>query len=313
MALPKQIQAQLDAAEALQAKLAEGQAQVVEAPTEQPAEPAPQAQEPEVQAAPTVVETPPQEPAQDAAYWESRFKTVQGKLNTELPQLYQQLRERDTMLQQMQSRLESLEKQPEPEPRTAVSDKDVEEFGGDLVEMVQRVARTENQQLFAAVMAEVRKELSQVKGKVQEVEAETFWDKVRKLVPDWETVDNDPRWAEFLNTAPEFSEDTYRAMAARAIQAGKADKIAKLVETWRGKAPTTPDPAVVQANNELQRQVAPPKNAGAASSVTPVQFYTGADYQYWNDPRRIGDTEIATLTHWQGEMEKALSENRIRW
>jgi hypothetical protein len=90
MSLPKQIQAELDAAARIESELAAPpQAQEQPAPaTEVNTPPVQPAAEPPAPAAPVASA----EPVQDAEYWRRRFETMQGKYNAEVPRLHQDLR-----------------------------------------------------------------------------------------------------------------------------------------------------------------------------------------------------------------------------
>lgn len=262
-------------------------------------------------------ETPKSEPESDE--WRHKYNTLKGKFDAEVPRLYQALKERDAQLQSLLSRLEQLEKQPEQTTEEPlVTKKDEEEFGADLVSMVRRAAKEEVRVAVAAVMKEFDSKFSAflqqvnaVQTKVQMSEAERFWNRVRSLVPDWDNVDTDPDWIDFLDTSPDYTTETYRELATKAIQASQAEKVAKLVEIWRGNK--NPAPSVTVPNPELQRQVAP----STVKSSTPVQpakkIYTREEYEALYDVRneqRYGAKRAAEM---RAEADLAVAEGRVRW
>lgn len=356
MAVPKAVQAQVEAAEQLQAQLYPGQAQPpveaesvtpapaqpqpAEEPSQPPAEPTtnvvelPRAAEPAAPAPAAPAPAQPEPPERDAAYWRQRFETVQGKLNTEMPSLYQQLRAKE-------QELEALRRQPAPAqpaqpaapasiPATGqlVTESDVEAFGGNLTDFVLRVARGVGEGLVSQALADLRKEfgtvqeqLGQVSSTVVKSELDRFWDSVIALIPDWKSVDADPAWIAFLDTAPEFSSHTYRQLAADAVQKRMPDKIASLVKAWRGAAVSQPAPAPQPSPApqqprpapELQRQVAPSTSRSSAPVQPAARIWTQADYAEAYDVRNVARYGQQKANEMIAEADRAVAEGRVRW
>jgi hypothetical protein len=326
MTVPRQVQEQMDLAGAMHAQLygqapEEGQpASVDEAPVAEPVA--------EVAAEPSAVEqvvAKEQHPEQDAEYWKQRFNTVRGKLDAELPLMTQQLRERDNALRDAQARLDALERAKSEQPpveQKAATDKDVEEFGADLVSMVERVSASSIKQELSRFASELDKrmqvmfgQMEEVRGHVVKSESEKFWDSVTALVPDWEAVDSNPMWHEFLDTTPSFTTETYRNLAAAAIASGKADRIAELVKLWRApvaEAPATTPVVPSRAKEELRRQVAPSTSKGAAPPAG-QKLWTAKEYEYVFSQQAMREVESKNLEGMQAEANAALVEGRVRW
>lgn len=326
MALPEAIQNQVAEAEAVQQQLY-GQASDGE-PVEQPAAPVdpvePAPVEPQV-AEPVAQEVKPDtvKAKEDTVdYWKSRFETVRGKLDTELPDMQRKLREQNSLIADMQARLEQAQKAPEPKQEDpTVTDKDVEDFGSDLVDMVKRASRAESGQIVNAAINELKKELGAmlqqlgaVQERVQMSEADKFWLKVKTLVPDWDTVDADENWISFLDTSPEYTTESYREMAAKAIMAGKAEAVAKLVDVWRGPAqvPET-KPTEVAPNPELQRQVVPPTVKSSAPPQPTGKVLSKAEYEALYDPRNVQRYGTKKAEEMILQADLAVAEGRVRW
>lgn len=320
MTVPSAIQKQVEDAERLQAELYG----VKEAPAE-PVEntPVPEVAAPEV--APEPVAEPKVEPVQEQKPqddFERQYKVLRGKYDAEVPRMQHQLREQARQMQELQARLEQAMKQPEKpsaEEKALVTDKDVEDFGSDLIDMVRRASRDEtsrelSKQLegFKKEIAAVLQQVSQVQQHVQLSESDKFWGRVKALIPDWETIDQDQNWIDFLDTAPGYTTETYRELAAKAISAGKADAVAQLVDLWRG--PKQPEPAAKQEPNpELQRQIQP----SSVKSSTPVnpaaKMYTLAEYEALLDVKNINKYGSKKADEMVEEANRALAEGRVRW
>ena len=330
MALPQAIAAQVEQAESIQQQLyAEGQA----APEAQPAPETPVAETPSnVVELPKQAEPVPQAPQpradareDDAGYWRDRFKTVQGKLDAEMPQLYHRLRELDQQNQQLIAKLTE-RTEHEQSRETPTTSKDAENFGDDMLEMIDRRATTIAQRLIEQATAAlskdvgaVREQVGRVSEDVVETKADRFWNSVITLVPDWKQIDTDPRWIEWLDTAPVFSEASYRDLAGQAIAKGNAQKVATLVEVWKKEtgltAPETPQPTrQQQVKAELTRQVTPnTAKAGTTPSPTTEKIWSKEEFEAAMDVRntaRLGQKEADRL---EAEANRAVAEGRVRW
>ena len=119
----------------------------------------------------------------------------------------------------------------------------------------------------------------------------------------------DPAWIEFLNTSPEFSEDSYRSIASRAVANGNATKVAALVKMWRGATAPAPKPA---PNPELVRQQAP---SPTRSSAPPPgeRVWSRAEYERAYDPRHLRTLSSDESARLQAEADRAVAENRVQW
>lgn len=333
MALPQAIQAQEEAAEQLRKQVYEGQAipPVENQPAPEPAvEPPVTSNVVELQpnATPAPVVVSPVEPAETLEYWKERFKTVQGKLDTEMPRLYQQLREQSQQISQLVAQQKAKEPPPAPaapaEPHKLVTQKDVDDYGQDMIDAIRRVAREEAEQRSVAERAVQETKITAVETRVDEVssqvaqsESAKFWGTVNQIIPDWTQVDANPAWISWLDTAPDFSEFTYRQLAGQAIQKGNAQKVAKLVETWKRETgqvtpavPATPTPTAVQ--QELSRQVAP-STVKSPSAPVIEKLMSRQEYEALYDvrnPRRFGEKRANEMI---AEADRALAEGRIQW
>jgi len=328
-ALPKAIQAQVEAADQIHQQVYGDGAQSAPVAPETPPSAEPAAPDLVAQPAPAPQPAPvAPTPVQDDP-WERRYAALQGKYNAEVPRLAQELKEAKTLLAQ------ALESRKAPEPAKAneplVSPKDADAFGSDLMEAVVRVATRVALEQAAAAEARIRKELESVRGEVGQVSErharsaeQLFWDRVVELVPDWEAVDNDSRWHTFLNSTPDYSTLTFRQMAEAAIGAGNADKVAKLVDTWKGTlqatpapapaAPTPPQPSAPGGQRpELERQVTPTTSRGSNPPAPAPKIWSRQDYESAYDPRNVQLYGAEQAARMQADADQAVAENRVRW
>lgn len=314
--LPKQIQAQLDAAEQIEKQLA---GEAPEQPVETP-EPPIEHPEPEPQPTPPVA-TPPVQPAEDS--YRARYETLQGKYSAEVPKLYEALRERDNQLAELQQRLATQSTKPAAEPKAEqlVTSQDEDRFGSDLVEFARRAVR-EGMAPIESRLQTLEQYARQIAGKAERVDAvaqevavsreKDFWTSLAAEVPDWEQINADQRWIQWLLDVDPVAGKQRQKALEEAQAAFDSKRVVALFNLFKAQfaVPRQPqrDPKA-----ELARQVAPAKSSTATVHPQATKTYSGDEYKYWTDHRRIHDTPKEQLGQMLQEMEIALHEGRVKF
>lgn len=313
MTLPKAIQAQIDAADALVEQM-NGAPAPVETPAE-PVEPSVAQQPPEVHV-PQV--TPAQQPQQHDE-WQSRFHTLRGKYDAEVPRLSQQVRELQTAMQTLLAENERLKQAPAQAPANLVTDADREAFGTDLIDAMDRVAK----QATSPVLQEVerlRQEKAQLEERLGSVNKEVavsaqdrYQTKLTQLVPNWETVNQDQGFLVWLGqTDPVFGVARQAALDAAY---GRLDAPATAAVFQAYLATTTPAAPVTAARQELQSQVAPSRSRVAAAPAADDganKIWTDRDIQQFYTDVRKGAYTQAEADRIEDQINRAVAEGRFR-
>ena len=320
MALPRQIQAALDAADATLAAtngtppIAAPQVAVAQA------DPPP----PElIERAPVLVEAPaePPKPQPQKDVWEERYKSLQGLFNQQVPTLQEKVKTLQTNLDEAINRLNRASEQQErqPEKPQAADPKDVENFGADLVDMVSRVAGQaigRAAQVLDSKVAQLDAQIAQlqatVKGTTQQVAMtaeQSFFDRVTKLVPEWEQVNTDPAFLAWLaETDPVYGINRQAALQ-KAQDSLNADHAAAVFKAFLGPQKTAP-----RAADPLDSQISPKSAATAQPTPVEVQVLTQAQItKFYDDVRRgmYRGNEVEA-TRLEQIINAALAEGRVR-
>ena len=294
MSLPEQLQKQVE-----QAKAILEQRNAPQLPTEPQgsADPEPVADPtPEPVAAQTPDPVAPETPQQQAVTpssddennttYAQRWRSLQGVYNATKRQL-DESSSRIQNLEQLVSQLSNAKVEASmPQAAAHVTDQDRSSYGDDMVEFARRVSREEIAPLAQAIKLLMGR-LDQLQGVVpvvQNVAAaqaktahELFYDALARRVPDWQTVNENNKFHEWLLSADPLSgqvrqtllEDAHRALDVdRVVNIFALGKQAIGVQAPVAAAPT-PAPAQRAAKaSQLEKQIAPGR---AATGTTPPQ------------------------------------------
>lgn len=321
MSLPKQVQAQLEEAERLEQALASQPiAPDIETP---PEEPEPEGVLPEVEPVPEP-EAPQPEPPQPADdTWQDRYKSIKGKYDAEVPRLQSEVNDLRNQLQTALARIDKVTKTPEPAPQPLVTDKDVEAFGSDLIDVIARKAREVAQAEFAPRIAQLEAENAQLSGELngiserQTISAkDTYFANLSREVPDWEALNVDQRFMDWLAEVDPLSGYPRQEYLNRALASLDVGRTAVLFKTFKELNATPPQPAKPQPSKQLQRQVAPgTSRASTVASTNPAERVWSLSEidQFYNEVRR-GDYKgnEAERVRIEAEIDHAVAEGRVR-
>lgn len=319
-ALPEAIQRQLDEAAAL-----EQQVYGQPAPEGNTEAPAPEPQ-PEVVPEVVVEQVAQPEPvAQDGDEdsYRRRFDVLRGKYDAEVPRLHAQLRDATGQLQQAFAEIQSLRSAVEQRQQTeqADSDSDAETFGEDLTAAIDRRAERKASELVGKQTQQLMQYIKQLESRLgdvnQQVEVnaqDSFLTQLGKLVPDYEAVNGDQGFLNWLGEADPVYGVPRQAALDAASDRMDAERVANVFLAYKqltSKQVQTQQRG--QTRQELERQVTPTTPSSSASAPPAGKIITRADYEYAYDPRTIRELGIEKAEALMAEADAAYAEGRVRW
>jgi hypothetical protein len=274
MSLPKQVQAELEAAERIEQELQNAANPQPEPVAEEP-EP-----EPVVEPEPVLEQEPEPQPEptkhSDDETWERRYKTLQGMFNAETARNKAEVADLKSQLKQVLSEIKESKAAPTEPQRSLVTDKDVEDFGGDLVDLIGRkaadVVNAEMSRLKAE-NAQLREEVGSVSEQQGEARRDVYFSNLERLVPDYKELNVDTDFLEWLAEVDTMSGQPRQNFLNNAFESYDVDRTAVLFNAFKELTAAPAKPKVVP--KELQRQVAP--GTSKASSVAT----TNANERVW--------------------------------
>lgn len=337
MGLPAQVQKEADAVAQLEKRLAlvpddaPGNEPPAEPTQDQPVEPEAVTTTGEPEAPPAAEKPTKSAPARpfekdDEATWKQRYYGLQGVFNAQVPQLQHRVRELEAQLQAPPKPAQAAVETPPAKAR--ITQQDVDAFGQDLIDMVDRKARDIADQLSAAYDARIR-HLEEALTKattsfdsVAKVQAQTiqsdFFAALDRDVPNWSQLQETEECQAWLGTkvpglritwddALKSAAESYDAVAAKEV-------FSQFIAAHPQFAVPTTKP-VKQVSREVQRQVAPERTNATPARTTPTKkVYTATEFQSESDRlirlAKQGKHEEAGRI--EAELNAAMAEGRIR-
>ena len=282
MALPKQVQKQLDEVEELEKQL-EAQGEEVEAKPEvkkKKTSKKAKAKDTEVEVTddepieePVAVEaTPANDSVEEVSEsFKQKYATLRGKYDAEVPRLHQQVKELTDQMNAIRYEAEAAKKAEAEKPKEKVSyvtDADREEYGDDLIDFQRRVAKEASQEYEdrfeqqARVIEQLQQQISNTGSQVGEV---GFTQKLNALVPGFDQLDNDERWVAWLNEYDPMTRGPRRDQAQAAFNAGDAEAVAHYVGLFRESVEPVAN-GKSDRDTELEKQVTPSRSASTVTN-----------------------------------------------
>lgn len=342
-ALPKAVQKQIDAANALAEQMQQDRLKLVEPPKDTPpVEPAPAAGTAE----------PVAEPKEEAPVeaWEQKYRVLQGKYNAEVPRLQRQLNELmgrfEQTTQQLtatQNMLASLHQQRAAPPagQTAapaastklVKDEEIRDYGPDLIDVMRRVAREEVAPAVEQSVQPVKQQLehvnratSQAAERVVQSEQEKLFATLDREIPDWRTVNREEGFLAWLGQLDPYSGEQRGVLLKRAYERLDIPRVLTFFQGYRKEnavvtppvaAPAPAQEAAAGSQRTLDELVAPgtPKaGSTGAPSTAGKRIWTQAEIQRFYSDAAQG--KYARMKDRRDEIERdifaAQLEGRIR-
>jgi hypothetical protein len=312
MALPKAIQAAIEAADAIVDQMNAVPPEAAH-PEDTPANPDPVVEAEHVVAAVPEVVTP-QQPQHNE--WESRFNTLRGKYDAEVPRLSNQVRELNQAMQTLMQENERLKTETKAKTNL-VTDADKEAFGSDLVDLIDRAAKQATSDLreelahVKAAKTELERRLGGVGEELSVSAQDRFQTKLTQMVPTWATVNSDHNFLLWCGQIDPVFGVPRQAALDSAAQRLDANAAAAVFQAYLNSLPKPTN----EVRKELQSQVAPNRSRTAvapSSDETSNKVWTDGEIrQFYNEARRGSYTQ-AEVDRIEEQINRAVTEGRIR-
>lgn len=324
MPLPRAIQQQADAADAIVERIANADPSslVVDPSTGEPLN---------APATPAVAEPPPA-PAPTVNEFEHKYRSIQGKYDTEVPILRNQAatfeRINGNLSAQLAAATEELQRlrshsapTAPTAPVAAANAKDVETFGSDLIDLITRVSSAQAHSIESKILGHLQQlnaAISQTKSEVGTVQAgqkltdrALYEQRLTEAVADWRAINATPEWLTWLGEFDPVLGTTRQAALTDAFNKFDSARTVAFLNSYLATTRSKPQTRPLTPQEELARQTSPRTNTSQASmpadsSPSSIRSFT---------QKEIGDFYTAILQgKWKADpagkaaMEKAIDE-----
>lgn len=254
--LPRSVQDQANAAQALQDQLNQPVTEATENPapaaTPEP-EPQPAATVPVAQPAPE-----PQAESRDASYWRHRFDVLQGKYNAEVPALRKEIATLQEQLTAAGTPSPASAVQRAQEAMSDLTEAEIEEYGPDLVSLIKRVAG--NAPSNNGDLQEIKSELGQLREEKRQDAEARFWSDLEAQVPNFRAVNAEPAFHQWLTGIDPLSGQPRQQLLVGAQEALDAYRVAAVFKSFAAVAPkAAPQPIPDDQVQPRQARTAAPE------------------------------------------------------
>lgn len=256
--LPKQVQQQLEDAQRYDEAL-------TAPPPDETSEPSPpEANDPPDPSPEPPPAPPPSPPGDDAEVWRQRYQTLQGMYNSQVPQLNQQVAELTAKVAAMEANKPAAK--PDEPAGNLVTEKDVETFGSDLIDVVKRQA----QQEVRLAQANAAKEVSRLEGVIAEMRSQMegvqntqatssrqqYFADLAREVPDFAEVNQSPEFLAWLGEIDPLFGMPRQAAIDHAWNQYDVTRTAALFKAFKGLTAQA-EPAPPNRQQQLEKQLTP--------------------------------------------------------
>ena len=331
--LPKHVAAQLAEAEALETALAEpeegGAAEEAGASSSTVTEPK--------GAATAEVEQhrsdPPKADREESVdVWKARYNSLRGLFEQQVPHLQQRVKELATELEAVRRAQPAPSKTPDPALQQTgtkrVTEKDVETFGGDLIDLVDRKAQEVVEKVagqYEARITQLQEALAQATGQVQQVQQsqvqtarERFFTTLDSQLPGWNELQASDACQAWLGETIPGTDATWDDALKQAAAQANAAKAMSVFRQFLKEHPELDSSrqatTQAQTQREVQRQVAPPKAKGSAPAA-PAQKRIWSSAEYEVETRKLINLQkkgrFEEAAQIETELNAAMAEGRI--
>ena len=245
--------------------------------------------------------------------YKARYSSLQGKYNSEVPDLRARNKELEARVQQLldeTSKLREMQIQREADAE-GLTAADETQYGNEMLNMVKRGIKQET--------AQQRKELEQLRLQLQQQKAEAeraraedlrqrnlqFSDTMETLVPGWTTQNEDQGFIQWLQYVDPTWGIQRQQLLNQAAQSYDVQRVAAIFNLYRSET------AQKQKDSPLAQQVSPTHTASANPSNTGATKWTSEKIAQFFEDARHGMYSPEEEERIENEIDAAVAAEQV--
>lgn len=291
-----------------------------------PAEPPPVVAEPQPPSATFDPSERPSGPIENGS-WEQKYLALQGRYKKDTAEMREQMSQLGDELVRTQEMFRPQNSQQPQKPKGYLTEKDLQEYGHDVLDLAQRAAK----HAIAPDLARMEDENTRLRRQIAEDRRRGLYQTLDAMIPEWRQIDNNPRWRQWLLLPDMLSGRIRQQLLNDAIQAADATRVssffrgflAEEAATGHMEPPPQPrptpqvpprEPAIPLASLAAPGRPRPASGGDGPPSLADRPTYTRADITnahraYMKGAYKGREAEYEAL---QAEFIRAQNEGRLR-
>jgi hypothetical protein len=243
-----------------------------------------------------------------------------------------QMREMQRSIVELQANRPGAPAATPPEAPKFVTEKDQEEYGEDLIGLIQRVIRQELGGPFERMALRINaletrlgtasKQAETAQQFATQTADERYFSALDGKIPDWEKVNDTREFVDWLKNQDKLSGETYYNLLAHAHQQRDVGRVVEIFRVYKPElvvdspaapAPSTPTPPKPSGRIDPHELAAPATTAPAAPPSTPGQgpIWTQADIDKLYDDKVKGRMSQVDFDRLEKQYHQAMLEGRV--
>ena len=199
------------------------------------------------------VQEPEQKPAVD---WEHKYKTLQGKYNAEIGRLQASLRDLQAENEALKTELKTLKEMIEKQNRSATDDEILQNLKDSFPELYDVLKQMSSRFVTRDELEKLKSEVTQ---EFKPIFRTTFESQLTALVPDWQELNVDPEFINWLQQKAPFSTKTLHELMLEAFNQGDAQAVAQFFIEYKKQRTPQPSQNVAPAGRQVVQQTTSPR------------------------------------------------------
>jgi hypothetical protein len=234
---------------------------------------------------------------------------LQGKYNKEVPRLHEEMRSIRQENDFLRGKLELLERLVAENSRIGGSqheesseeDDDIATLKNDFPEIYKAIEKM----LRKSLPKDADSKASYAAQAAQQAVMATFQMKLSSLVPDWQQLNTDPNFLEWLKHRDRFSRRTRHELMLEAFSHGDAETVAEFFNAF--KALSGDQSQKAQPRQHISPPVGRSKSPGSQSSRT----FKQSEIEEFYRRAALGKVDPQTKDRFEREILQAMKEGRV--
>lgn len=244
--------------------------------------------------------------------WEHKYKVLQGKYNAEVPRLHQELKQARHEIEFLKGKLAMMEtllaQKPINEPvRDDDNDEVVKKLKEEFPDIYSAVKRMLDKYApkheLNEIATKVDTRVKQTEEQVQQKLYSAFLAQLAQKVPDWQVLNVDPEFLEWLSGKDRLSTRTRHELMLEAFQAGDVDTVAEFFLAYKE--------AKKQQAPQQQPNIVPPAGRSSPPTGKPKPIYKQSEIEEFYRLVALGRIPPDVKRKKEEEFISAMQEGRV--